>query len=577
MKNLFKECKPFKLLIIGALLTIAMGSLADLWMPNLMSKIVNYGVLKGDIAYITRTGALMVLVATVSVACFLATGFLSSRFSAGLSKNLRNKVFEKITSFSLAEFDHFGTASLITRTTNDIAQINNFAAVILRIVVMAPFMSIGGCIMAYSKSPLLARPFFFALLLMFGLVIAIAKMTVPLSKIMQKKIDAVNLVMREKLNGVRVIRAFGTDEYERKRFDRANKDLTNNAINMQRTVGLVMPVLMLSMNGTSIAIVWLGGLQASYGGIMVGDIMALTQYVGMVLMSTMMLSNVFMMLPRASASAERINQILLTNPTIADDEKTTTPEKSEGVIEFRNVTFYYPGAELPALNNISFKAKKGETTAIVGSTGSGKTTLINLIPRFYDVDQGSILLDGIDVRRYSQKTLRARIGYVPQKATLFTGTVEENIRFGRETASDEEVIAAAEMSQSTDFIGNNADGFEHLISQGGVNLSGGQKQRLSIARAVVRRPDVYLFDDSFSALDFQTDAKLRKALSEQVGSATVFIVAQRVSTIMNADRIIVLEGGSVVGIGNHKQLMKDCPVYREIVLSQLSAEEADHE
>jgi ATP-binding cassette subfamily B protein len=577
MRALLAESKAFKSLIAAALLFNILGSLADLWMPNLMSDIINLGVLPGNIHYILHTGALMLGVCAVSIVCALATGFFSARFSAGLSQNLREKVFTKVTSFSLAEFDRFGTSSLITRTVNDIAQINNFASVILRIVVTAPIMSLGGLAMAYSKSASLSRVFLLALFVIGGVVTLVAKLSVPLSRRMQQKIDAVNRVMREKLTGVRVIRAFGTQAYERRRFDAANRDLTDNAIGMQRTVGLLFPVAMLTMNLTSVAIVWLGGIQASQGGVLVGDIMALIQYVSMVLRSTLMLSGIFVMLPRASASAERIQEVLQTEPVVGDPLHGSMPQNPQGIVRFEDVSFFYPGAELAAVSHLSFTARPGQITAVVGGTGSGKTTLLNLTARLYDVSDGAVSIDGIDVRAYKQQSLRARIGYVPQKAVLFTGSVSDNIRYGREDATDGEIIRAAEISQADDFISAQPEGYSHSISQGGVNLSGGQKQRLAIARAVIRDPDIYLFDDSFSALDFQTDANLRRALAARTASATVIIVAQRISTVMGADQIVVMEDGRAVGIGTHKELMQNCSVYREIVSSQLSAEEGDYE
>ena len=407
-----------------------------------------------------------------------------------------------------------------------------------------------------------------------GLVVGIiASKMIPLFKKVQLKIDRINLVLREKLTGIRVIRAFDTVEKERKRFDDANVDLTDNYIKVNRIMAFMMPSIMLIMNITTISILWFGGLRISRGEMDLGALSAFTQYAMQIMISALMLAMMFIMVPRAEAAAVRINEVLDTEPEIKDRDTTKEANKEKGFIEFKDVTFSYHGAEEPALRNISFSAKPGEVTAIIGSTGSGKSTLINLIPRFYDIDSGSILIDGVDIRELSQENLRSKIGFVPQKAVLFSGTISENIKFGRDNATDEEVMHAAKVAQAEDFILGMDGGYNHEIAQGGTNVSGGQKQRLSIARAIVRKPEIYIFDDSFSALDFKTDAKLRAALNKETGESTVIIVAQRVGTVMDANRIIVLDEGKIVGMGTHKELMKTCEVYREIVSSQLSEEE----
>ncbi len=442
----------------------------------------------------------------------------------------------------------------------------------LRMMISAPMMCIGGIIMAVSKDAKLSLVIIVVMPILAMAIGIIGKKGMPLFKMMQLKIDKLNLVLRENLTGIRVIRAFNRIDHEKKRFDKANLDLTNTAIKVNKIMAALMPIMMVVLNFTTIAVVWFGGIRIDNGSMQVGDLMAFIQYVMQIMFSLIMVSMMFILIPRASASAVRINEVLDTVSEINDGDNTKSSNK-KGYIEFKDVTFNYPGAEKPALSNISFSAKPGETTAIIGGTGSGKSTLISLIPRFYDVSGGSILVNGIDIREMTQEDLRLKVGFVPQKAVLFSGTIADNIRYGKENASYEEVKHAAEIAQASDFISNMKDGFESVISQGGTNVSGGQKQRLSIARALVRRPEIYVFDDSFSALDFKTDAKLRAALKKETGKSTVIIVAQRVSTVMNADRIIVLDDGQIAGIGNHKELLNTCDVYREIVSSQLSEEE----
>lgn len=553
---------------------VFLQSLSELYLPKLMSKIVDTGVINGDTHYILKIGSFMLLVAAGGTICTVIASFLSAKIGTGLGRNLRNKVFAHVENFSLNEFNHFGTASLITRTTNDITQVQQVMIMILRMMIMAPMMCIGGIIMAVSTDAKLSLVIVAVMPILALAIFLIAKKGIPLFRAMQKKLDKVNLVLRENLTGIRVIRAFNRVDYEKKRFNQANADLMNTAIQVNKTMAILMPFMMLMLNVTSIAIIWFGGIRIDHGNMQVGDLMAFIQYAAQIMFSLVMASMMFIMIPRASASAVRVMDVLEAKPEINDpEEEKTMGENMRGVIEFHNVTFRYPGAERPAIQNITFKANPGETTAIIGGTGSGKSTLLQLIPRFYDADDGKIIMNGVNIREMTQEHLRAKVGYVPQKAVLFTGTISENIRYGKEDATLEEIKHAAEIAQATEFISEMEDGFESVISQGGTNVSGGQKQRLSIARALVRKPEIYLFDDSFSALDFKTDAKLRAVLQGEVKDSAVLIVAQRVSTVMNADRIIVLENGQIAGIGTHQDLLNTCDVYREIVFSQLSEEE----
>lgn len=573
MLRLFRFLKPYTAMIAGVFVLIFAQTLADLYLPTLMSDIIDKGVMNGDTSYILRTGGLMLLIAGGGAVCAIVASFLSSRTAVGLGRILRNNVFKRVESFSLHEFDKFGTATLITRTTNDITQIQMVSVMIMRMMISAPMMAIGGLIMAYSKDRHLTWVLAVSIPTLALVIAILAGKVIPLFKQVQVKIDKINLVLREKLTGIRVIRAFNTVEHERARFDEANVDLTGNYIKVNRIMAFMMPSIMLIMNLTSLSILWFGGRLISTGDMDLGALAAFTQYAMQIMFSMIMLSMMFIMVPRAQAAAIRINEVLDTVPEITDAEKTKDQYEGKGYVEFDNVTFSYHGAEEPALHNISFKAKPGEITAVIGSTGSGKSTLINLVTRFYDVDSGRVLVDGVDVREMTQEELRKKVGFVPQKAILFNGTIAENIRFGKDDATDEEIRHAAEVAQAIDFIKEMEGGFDHEIAQGGTNVSGGQKQRLSIARALVRRPEIYIFDDSFSALDFKTDAKLRAALKEEIADSTVIIVAQRVGTVMDADRIIVLDEGRIAGMGTHKELLKTCEVYREIVSSQLSEEE----
>jgi ATP-binding cassette subfamily B protein len=524
--------------------------------------------------YIINSGLLMLLISLLSAACTVAVGFLAARTAAGVSRNLRKGVFTKVENFSNTEFDKFSTASLITRTTNDITQIQMLIVLMIRMVIYAPIIGVGGVIRAINKSASMSWIIALAVIVLLGLILSVFTVAMPKFKIIQKLIDRLNLVTRENLSGMMVIRAFNTQRFEENRFDKANIDLTRTNLFVNRVMVVMFPVMMLIMNGVTLLVVWVGAHQIAESSMQVGDMMAFMQYVMQILFAFIMMSMMFIMIPRAAVSGQRISEVLETEPTIIDPKQPKNFSREvNGVIEFKNVSFKYPGAEEDVLKDINFKAMPGETTAFIGSTGAGKTTLINLIPRFYDVTNGKVLIDGIDVKELTQHELRSKIGYIPQKGSLFSGTIESNLKYADENAADEDIKKSAEIAQAMEFIDEKPEGFNAEISQGGTNVSGGQKQRLSIARALVKKPNIYIFDDSFSALDFKTDAALRKALKNETGKSTVIIVAQRISTIMSAEQIIVLDEGIVVGKGTHKELMENCETYQEIALSQLSKEE----
>ncbi|WP_342571304.1 ABC transporter ATP-binding protein [Paenibacillus sp. FSL R5-0749] len=573
MMKLFRMLKPYRIPIIFILVLVLFQSLAELYLPTLMADIVNFGIIKGDVPYIWQIGGWMLVIAIGGTACSVIASYLSSRTAGGFAKQLRSRVFRHVENFSLQEFDKMGTASLITRTTNDITQVQNVLTMMLRMMIMAPLMCIGGIFMAVSQDAKLSTIFLVVLPVLGGAIALIGSKGLPLFKTIQKKLDRLNLVLREQLTGIRVVRSFNRGEHERVRFNGANTELRDSSIKVNVLMATIMPVMMLVMNFSMIAILYFGGMRIDSGNMNIGALIAFIQYAMQIMFSLIMVSMIFVMIPRASASAERINEVLDMQPDLSNPEQPRGMKSMQGMIEFDHVTFRYPGAENPALSDISFTARSGETTAIIGGTGSGKSTLLSLIPRFYDVTEGSVRVNGTDVRELRQEDLRAKIGFVPQKAVLFTGTITENIRHGKDDATMDEVVHAARTAQAENFITEMKDGYDSLIAQGGNNVSGGQKQRLSIARALVRRPEVYIFDDSFSALDFKTDAKLRAGLKSETTEAAVLIVAQRVSTVMDADRILVMDEGRIVGSGTHKELLEHNEVYREIVSSQLTEEE----
>ncbi|WP_410496633.1 ABC transporter ATP-binding protein [Cellulosilyticum sp. ST5] len=577
MLKIIKYLKPYIgyiLLAVGLLFTQA---ICDLSLPDYMSKIINQGILMKDNGFILQTGGVMLLISLGGVIAAILVGLIASKVGAGVARTLRRHVFEKVSSFSNAEFDKFSTASLITRTTNDITQIQNLVTMMIRMMFYAPIMGVGGIILALSKDVSMSWIIILAVVILIGLIVVISIIVLPRFKKVQSLIDKLNLIVRENLSGMLVIRAFNTQKFEEKRFDEANKDLMKVNLFVNRVMTFMMPAMMLLMNLISVLVIWVGSHRVGAGQLQVGDMMAFMQYTMQIIMSFLFISMMFIMIPRASVSGRRVSEVLETELTIIDQNNALPIEKAIGVIEFKNVSFSYPGAEEPVLHDVSFVAKPGETTAFIGATGSGKSTLINLVPRFYDVTEGSILLDGKDIRDISQHDLREQIGYVPQKGILFSGTIESNLGYGKKDASEKELLEAATIAQAKEFIDLKPEGMKSGIAQGGTNVSGGQKQRLSIARALATKPQIYIFDDSFSALDFKTDAKLRAELKKNVTNATVLLVAQRISTIMHAEQIIVLDEGHVVGKGTHQELLKTCEVYKEIALSQLSKEELGNE
>ncbi len=524
--------------------------------------------------YIIYTGGLMLLFSLLGAACSITVGYFSARIASGFGRDTRRRVFSRVEHFSNIEFDRFTTSSLITRTTNDIEQIQMFLVMMLRMVFYAPMMAIGGIIMVLREDVSMLWIIAIGVVLIIMMISVEFYVAIPRFKIIQKLVDRLNQVTREILTGLMVIRAFNSQGYQEDKFDRANKELTRTTMFINGIMVIMMPAMMLIMNGAMLSIIWFGAYRIDTGNLQVGSMMAFMQYAMHIIMSFLMVSITFMMMPRAGVSAQRISEVIETKAAVKDPEVPVKFDPAiKGHIEFQKVAFKYPGADDYVLRDISFKARPGETIAFVGGTGCGKSTLINLIPRFYDVTEGRILIDGADIREVTQHDLREKIGYVPQKSILFSGTVEGNIRYADEDMPDHDVRKAAEISQAMEFISRDENGFKAEVAQGGMNLSGGQKQRLSIARALARRPDIYIFDDSFSALDFRTDAALRRALKEETKDSTVMIVGQRISTIMNADQIVVIHKGKVAGIGRHGTLMEDCDVYRELALSQLSKEE----
>ena len=574
MLKLFKGLKPYWLMVVGVLILVFISTMTDLALPDLMSDIVDTGIVQGDVSYILGRGGVMLAVALLGTVCIICSSYLSSRIGIGFSRDLRKKVFEKVESFSLTEVNTVGTASLITRTTNDINQVQQVTIMMMRMMLSAPLMIVGALIMALRKDVGLSTIILVVIPIIVVVIGVIAKFTMPMFEKMQKRIDKLNLVVRENLTGIRVVRVFNKVDFEQKRFNQASSDLSRVATTANRLMGSLMPLMMLILNISIVAVLWFGGIRINEGSFQVGDLMAFIQYLTQVLFSMLMLTMMFVLIPRAQASAVRINEVLEMESPIQNPANGAQPSL-KGVVEFKNVAFGYEGAEEHAISNISFKANPGEITAIIGGTGSGKSTLLNMIPRFYDAAEGEVLVDGVNVREMNQALLRSKIGYVPQKAILFTGTIRDNIRYGKEDATDEEIKHALDIAQATDFVSKMPDGLESPIAHGGTNVSGGQKQRLSIARAIVRKPEIYLFDDSFSALDFKTDAQLRAALKAETKEATVIIVAQRVSTVMDADRILVMDEGRIAGCGTHEELLATNEIYQQIVESQLKQGEEE--
>ena len=572
MIKLLKNLSAYKWMVLAVFALLFIQSMSTLYLPTLMSDIIDKGVVIGNIPYIWKIGGFMLLVSALGAVASVVASYYSSKAAIGLGRDVRRKLFYHIEKFSLQEFDEVGTASLITRTTNDITQVQQVVIMMLRMIISAPIMLIGGIIMAVLKDAKLSLVIVLTMPVLIGSILLILYKGVPLFRTVQKKLDGLNLVLRENLTGIRVIRAFNREPEEKDRLKDTNKELTDVSIKVNKVMAFMMPVMMLVMNLTVVAVIWFGGIRIDNGGMQIGDLMAFIQYVMQIMFALVMASMMFVMVPRADVSAKRINKVLEMRPAFHDNGSKKA-DSTQGTLEFDQVTFHYPGAEEPALSHISFKATPGETTAIIGGTGSGKSTLVNLIPRFYDISSGTIRVNGVDIREASQEEVRSKIGLVPQKAVLFTGTIADNIRFGKEDATHDEVEHAALIAQAEEFVSKMEGGYEAQIEQGGSNLSGGQKQRLSIARALIRKPDIYLFDDSFSALDYKTDARLRASLKNETKQATVLIVAQRVSTVVDADRIIVLEKGQIAGIGTHQQLLETNEVYQEIVESQLSEEE----
>ena len=558
--------------IVVVLLTVS--ALASLYLPVLNADIINIGVAKGDTGYILSTGALMLGVSLVVVLTAIVAVYWGSKTGMGFGRDVRGAIFRKVEQFSQAELNHFGTPSLITRNTNDVQQVQIVVLMGLNMMISGPILAIGGVIMALRQDAPLSGILIVILPIMTLIVGILMSRALPLFQLTQVKVDRLNQVTREALSGVRVIRAFVRTQHEEARFDVANQDLTATSLKVQRLFALMIPSLMAIFNLSSVAILWFGAIRVDSGQMPIGNLIAFLQYTMQILFAVMMTVFMFVMIPRAVVSSGRIQEVLRTAPTIVDPIEPAAAPTRHGALDFKDVEFRYPGAQDPVLRQISFQVVPGQTTAIVGSTGSGKSTLVNLIPRFYDVSEGRLSIDGVDVREIRREDLWDRIGLVPQKAFLFSGTIGSNLRFGRPEASDDELWAALRIAQAEDFVRELPDGLDAAVTQGGTNLSGGQRQRLAIARALVKRPEIYVFDDSFSALDFKTDAKLRAALSQEIADAAIVIVAQRVGTIMQADRIVVLDRGTIAGIGTHAELMVDCETYREIVYSQLSQEEA---
>jgi len=577
MKKVFKELKAFRKEMILLVLTVIGTSIGTMGLPALMQVIIDVAIPNKDYGMTIRVSGYMLALTALGIFCGILTAKYAAKVSMGVGRNMRREIFNKVQTFSQKEIDTFTTSSLITRTNGDITLVQQFLDNCLQIAVMAPVLCLLGIIMSIKTSPALSSTLIVAVPLLAVLLIIIGKFAIPLSNTIQTKLDRINMIIREKLTGVRVIRAFGTVDFETKRFDEINKSYTKDNKKLQNLMNLFVPVIVLILALTACAVMLIAYFQTKNGSASytTGIVMAVIQYTLQIMMGVTMMTIVVLLLPRAAVAAKRSQEILDSVNEIAEPAQPKDNTAQRGYLEFRNVSFTYAGADTPAIQGLSFAAKPGETTAIIGGTGMGKTTIVNLIPRLYDVTEGQVLVDGVDVRDYDLATLRKKIGFVPQKAMLFKGTIDSNLRFGDEDPTEERIEKAVKIAQSYDFVMGKKEGFAAPVAQAGTNFSGGQKQRLCIARAVVRKPEIYVFDDSFSALDFKTDRNLREALEEETVDATTVIVAQRVSTIMEADRIIVVENGKIAGIGKHHELLKNCSVYREIVESQMSKEEME--
>ncbi|WP_346878491.1 MULTISPECIES: ABC transporter ATP-binding protein [unclassified Clostridium] len=573
MKLILKYLKNYKMLLMINIISVFGFALVELGIPTIMAKVIDKGIANGDIEYIKTMGLIIVVISIIGVLGTILLGYCSSKISTNVTRDIRNDIFKKSQEFSHSEYDRFGISSMITRTTNDAFQVMQFINILLRLALITPVMFIVSLVMILKTSSSLSSILAVTLPFIIIGVFIIAKISHPWSEIQQKNLDKLNRISRENLTGIRVIRAFGNDDHERERFAETNKDYTEISKKIFKLMSISQPSFFLVLNLAIIAIFWISSSMINLGTLQVGQLVAFIEYLFHAMFSLMLFSTVFVMYPKAQVSSNRIQELLDAEPIIKNPENGIKKSNNEGNVEFNKVTFTYPDGEVPVLKDISFTAKKGETIAFIGSTGSGKSTLINLIPRFYDVTEGSIKIDGIDIREYDLKTLRKKIGFIPQKTRLFTGSIDTNIRFGKKKATVEEVEYSSKVAQAYDFIIKKPKKFEELISEGGGNVSGGQKQRISIARAIIRRPAIYIFDDSFSALDFKTDATLRAKLKNETKEAVVLIVAQRISSIMDADKIIVLNEGEVVGIGTHRELLKNCDIYKEIASSQLTKEE----
>ncbi|MDB2092844.1 ABC transporter ATP-binding protein [Clostridium paraputrificum] len=577
MKLILKYLKNYKLLVVINVISVFGFALVELGIPTIMAKVIDSGIANKDIQYIKRMGGIIVIISILGVAGTILLGYCSAKISTGITRDIRNDIFKKAQEFSHSEYDKFGISSMITRTTNDAFVLLQFVNTLLRTAVLTPVMFGISLVLILRTSVKLSTVLAITVPFIFIGVIVIAKISEPLSETQQKRLDKLNRISRENLTGIRVIRAFGNDNHEKERFEDTNEAYASVSKKLFKLMAVSQPSFFLLLNVAILAIFWVSSNMIDAGTLQIGELVAFIEYLFHAMFSLMLFSMVFVMYPKAQVSANRIEELLNEEPLIKNPENGVKQTEVKGEVEFDNVTFVYPNGEEPVLKNISFKCKKGEMIAFIGSTGSGKSTLINLIPRFYDVTEGSIKVDGVDVRDYDLKALRKKIGFIPQKTLLFTGSISSNIKFGKKNAKTGEVIHSAKVAQAYDFISKKPKQFEEIISEGGKNVSGGQKQRLSIARALVRKPEIYIFDDSFSALDFKTDSILRERLKEETKESVVLVVAQRVGSIMEADRIVVLNEGEIVGIGKHKELLKTCTIYNEIASSQLTKEELEYE